>query len=244
MTHAEALYQMCQNLFARYPLAVQTASGSDASRSMVLILRNGIEARFFVLSHDIEEDSSSIYLLRPWRAHGVTDIAEDDTADVPEVVANAITRGVPIPRHGSLFGWRHRDSVTALVAIYTDYEPEYPVPSWAVMPRAGIPETQWPPFTGELIFDRWFWGYYDTGSIVSLSGLVAATHDTVFWADTKAMLGWDSCIITDDIRSEHGYTLSRGGYIYYRALRDGAPAPTPDILLAARRKADLAPRFV
>jgi hypothetical protein len=242
MTHADAVYRMCQKLFADYPLAISVVNDGDAYRSMVLVLKNGDGAKFFVLSCDYE-DARPIYSLRPWRSRGVVDIASDDTTDVPDMAVKAVTRGVPIPRHGALLGWRNEDSVTALVATYTEYEPECPEPNWAVMPRAGVSETLWPPFTGQPTLGRWFWAYYHAGSIVSLDALIAATHGTVFWADTKETLGWDSCIIAADIRSGRGYTLNRGRYIYYRALREGTPVPALGIMLAARKKVDLAPRF-
>jgi len=242
MTHADAVYQVCQSLFTSYPLAVNIVNDDDAYSSMVLALNTGDGAKFFVLSRD-HEDAKSFYSLRPWRARGVVDIANDDTAEVPDIAVNALTHGVPIPRNGALLGWTYEDSVTALVATYTEYRPECPEPSWAVMPQVGLPETRWPPFTGQPTLGRWFWAYYHSGNIVSLDALIATTHGIVFWADTKTTLGWDSCIVTTDIKSEQGYTLNRGQYIYYRALREGTPVPALDTMLAAHRKVDLAPRF-
>jgi hypothetical protein len=242
MTHADAVYQMCDRLFTDYPLAIDASSSNSNSNSMILVMGNGNEAKFFILSHN-HEDNNPVYLLRPWRARGVVDIASDDSADVPDIAVNAITQGTPIPRHGSLLGWRYADTITALVATYTEYEPESPDPSWAVMPRTGLPETQWPPFTGEHTLGRWFWTYYNAGSIVSLDTLIATTPETVFWAATKAAYSWDCCIIADDIRSGQGYTLNRGCYIYYRALQEDTPVPALEILLERHRKTDLAPRF-
>jgi hypothetical protein len=79
--------------------------------------------------------------------------------------------------------------------------------------------------------------------MVSLGGLIAGTTDTVFWADTEAILGWDCCVVARGIASREGYTLPRGYYVYYEALRAGKPVPPLDVLLAHSGKTDLAPRF-
>ncbi len=79
-----------------------------------------------------------------WRAPGSVDIGPGADTVVPLMFANAITHGVPIPRHGSVFGWRHRKSVTALIVVYANYPPGSPEPYWATMPRAGISAARWP----------------------------------------------------------------------------------------------------
>ena len=76
------------------------------------------------------------------------------------MVVNALTSGVPLPQDGSLFGWTHGGAVTALVAVYTQYTPTSPVPVWTIMPLAGVPEPQWPPFTDERLFGPWFWEHF------------------------------------------------------------------------------------
>jgi hypothetical protein len=47
-----SLYEACQELFANYPLAVRAVNHSDTIGSMVLMLRDDDEIKFFVLSHD------------------------------------------------------------------------------------------------------------------------------------------------------------------------------------------------
>jgi hypothetical protein len=77
--------------------------------------------------------------------------------------------------------------------------------------------------------------------------LIAGTPATVFWANTKATLGTDSCLVTQDLESSQGYTLLRGIYVHYEVLRAGMPVPTLTVLLADGGKTDLAPymrRFV
>jgi hypothetical protein len=171
------------------------------------------------------------------------DIEAPDSSAVPNVAVNVVTHGIPIPRDGSLFGWVHEDTITALVAVYAEYTADSPQPGWAVMPLAGIPEALWPPFTGEALFRRWSWEDYRAGSLVSLASTIAETPETVFWADTKATIGSDCCVVAHDITGPKGHTLRRGSYVYYQALREGAPVPPVSALLADASTIDLAPRF-
>lgn len=199
-------------------------------------------APFFVLVQEIREGSPS-YSLRPWGAAAVVDIEADDKAAASDVVMVVVTHGVPIPQDGSLFGWAPGDAVTALVAIYARCTPTSPEPSWAAMPLAGTPEMQWPPFAGEHLFGHWFWEYYRAGRVSLLDGLIAGAPDTVYWVDTKAVLGSDSCAVACDITSPAGPTLPCGRYVYYEALREGKRVPSLTELLADSSKIDLAPRF-
>jgi hypothetical protein len=208
---------------------------------MVLTFRDGYDVKFFVLSHDYGEEQP-FYSLRAWPAREAAHI-EIHAPDVPGVAVKAVTRGVPLPRHGSLFGWARENDVTALVAFYAKYSPRSPDPYWAMMPRADIPEALWPPFTGERFFGSWFWDYYRDGSISSLDELIAGTPGTVFWVSTKAILGSDCCAVARDITSPEGHIFRRGRYVYYEALQEGKPVPPLQILLATADKADLALRF-
>ena len=209
---------------------------------MVLMFRDGYDIRFFVLSHDRGRRHQPFYSLRPWPAGEVVNIGIH-TLDDPDAILKAVTRSVPIPRHGSLLGWAHGNDITALVAFYAKCSLRSPEPYWAMMPLADIPETLWPPFTDERFFGRWFWDYYRAGSISSLADLIAGTPGTVFWANTKAVLGSDCCAVARDITSQEGHILRRGRYVYYEALRAGKPVPPLQILLAATDKADLTSRF-
>jgi hypothetical protein len=241
MICTSSLYNACGALFASYPLATRVVDWRGTMRSMVLMLRDDDDAGFFVLTYDCGE-GRPYYSLSPWHAGGVINIEADGGA-VPDWAVSAVIRGIPIPRHGSLFGWRRREAVTALIPAYAKYTPACPEPAWAVMPLTGTPEAQWPPFTGELLLGSWFWDHYRAGSIVSLGGLIAGTPDTVFWLDTQAILGGNCCAVARDIRSREGYTLRRGAYVYYEALRAGKPVPPLDVLLSDPGKTDLAPRF-
>lgn len=242
MIRVSSTYEACAELFADYPLAVRVVDCSGTVRSMVLMLPEGDDAQFFVLTHEYGE-GRPFFSLSSWdTGTNIADI-EADSGTVPDEVMSAVTRGIPIPRHGSLFGWRREDAIIALIAVYAQYTPGCTEPSWAVMPLAGSPEAQWPPFTGEHLFGSWFWKHYRTGGVVTLGDLIAGTPDAVFWADTEAVFGWDCCVVARDIASHEGYTLRRGCYLYYKALQTGTPVPALDELLSGYGKIDLAPRL-
>jgi hypothetical protein len=237
-----SLSEACHELFARYPLAVVTDDRNGTTRTMLLALPDSDGAKYFVLSHDRRE-GKPLYSLRPRRATDTVNIEPDGGTTVPDVAVSAVTHGVPIPRDGSLFGWRCGDAVTALLPVYTTSTPASPDPFWAVMPQTGVPEEQWPPFADRRLLGHWFWEDYRTGRIIFLDNLIEGTPDTVFWADTKAIIGSNCCAVARDIESPEGYKLRRGIYVYYQALRAGEPVPSLEALLAEANRTDLAPRF-
>lgn len=242
MIRASFLFAACSALFARYPPAVTIATPSGSIRSMLLMLPDSDSTSFFVLTHD-RRDGRSLFSLCQRDASESVDIGADGDAAVPEAAVDAVTRGVPIPRDGSLFGWRRGDAVAALIPVYTTSTPASPEPFCAVLPRAGVPEVQWPPFTQERLPGPWFWQHYWSRRIISVAGLIAGTPATVFWADTKAVLGADCCVVAQDIEDSEGYTLPRGIYAYYKVLQADQPVPSLAVLLADKGKTDLAPRL-
>jgi hypothetical protein len=243
MTTISSLYRRCGDLFAQYPLAIRRPHCSGHIRSMILVLEDDGTARFYVLSHN-ESERGPIYSLFDWPAGRISDIDEEiRTGRALDKVDRVLTGGVPVPLHGSLFGWRRDDSITALIAIYAKYSPAHKEPSWTVMPLTDIPETQWPPFTGMRFFGDWFWQWYRAGNIASLSRLIASTPDTVFWVDTQMTLGSGSCAVAAEVSSQEGYRLRRGCYMYYRALQAGIPAPSLGALLSEDSRIDLSLGF-
>jgi hypothetical protein len=166
-----------------------------------------------------------------------------DGGEVPDLTARAVEHGIPIPRDGSLFGWACQETVIALIVIYANYRPHTPVPVWSVMPLMGMPEEQWPPFSGERFFGHWFWRDHRSGNIIELDGLIAANPDTFFWVDTHKALGSDCCVVACDVKTPEGHILRRGKYLGAAALRAGAAVPSLTDLLADTGKADLAARF-
>jgi hypothetical protein len=242
MVSTSSLYEACQELYFRYPPAVGPVDhGGRTVHSMLLMLQDDHDARFYVLSRD--GSKRALYWFQQWPAGNSVDIDDDCDAAISDEIVNAVTSGVPIPRNGSLFGWTHRGAVTALLSVHAEYTPASPVPSWAVMPLVGVPEGQWPPFTGKRLLGSWFWDGYRTGKIVLLSELIAKSPGAVYWLNTKAILGSACCAVTSDLRSPDGYTLLSGRYVYYKALRDGKLVPSLTALLSDPGKVDLSPLF-
>jgi hypothetical protein len=240
--HTSSLYKACSELFADYPLAAATDECTGTVAGMVILSQDQGELEFFVLSQQRDE-AGVFFSISPWPAGENVIIEDDEAPAVPDAMATAIASGVPIPRHGSLLGWRSEDSITALIAIYSEYTSDCPQPRWTVMPRDGLRHDQWPPFTDEIVLGHWFWEYYKTGKIVLLDDLIGSTTATVFWIDTQQTLGSDCCAIACDVISTQGFTLRRGCYVYYEALRIGGAVPPMKALLADANKVDLASRF-
>lgn len=242
MLDTGSLYDACHDLFSEYPQAVTTVNSDGTVRAMVVVVQDGDHCGFFALSQEQGRDESS-YSLWAWPAGDITVITAEGTPAMPGMAAEVVTRGVPIPRDGSLFGWTFGGVVTAMIVVYSEYTDEHPEPGWAVMPLAGVSEDRWPPFAGQPLFGHWSWDQYRAGRIIALDRPIAETPNTVYWVDTKAMFGSDSCAVTGDITTPEGDTLRRGCYVYYEVLRAGKPVPSPEALLTCRGKIDLAPRL-
>lgn len=237
-----SLFEWSQRLFSTYPLAISEASVKDNGtiQSMVLMLQDADKVNYIVLSQSSCEDRSW-YSLCPWPDGPALTIEAGGDVLVPENFASAVNRASPLPRDGSLFGWICDDIVTSLIAFYTEFSPAVPEPCWSVMPRVGIPDTQWPPFTGEPLIGEQFWIFKRARKIISVEGLIAETSGTVFWVDTEAEFGSGCCVVVSDARNAEGYTLPSGRYVYHKV----PPATVPSLpaLLAKTNKTDLAPRF-
>jgi hypothetical protein len=242
VTLTSSLYEASEELFTNYPLAPEKANDGGTLQSMVLLLPDGEEASYFVLSQ-YRGDGRSWYRIRPWPDGAALTIDADADAIVPRMFARAVNQGTPLPRDGSLFGCIHDGAVNALVAVYTEHSPELLEPCWSVMPCAEAPGTQWPSFISEPFIGNWFWELMESGKIVSIEKLVAETPETVFWLDTEAALGSYCCVVTQDIKSPEGYILPRGRYLFHEVLQAGIQIPSADELLSSFNMADLAPRF-
>lgn len=242
MICTHSLFEACQKLFIDYPLATRSVSRDGTARSMVLMLQNEDNAGYFVLSGDYRNGKQA-YSLWSWPAGVVVPIEIGNEPSVPEPAVTAVTRGVPIPQDGSLFGWMYGDVVNALIVIYAEYSEEYPEPGWAVMPLTSASEELWPPFTGKPLFGHWSWEEYKSGNIISLDRVIAETPETVYWVDTKDTLGSDCCAVARDISPHEGAVLGRGRYVYYEALQAGEHVPSLTELLTSPGTLDLTPRF-
>ena len=85
-------YEACQELFSRYPLALRVSGQDSSVRSMVLMLADGGEPTFFVLSHDCDDDWCG-YSIGPWPTGDFTDIEPGGDAHVPGAVTTALNSG-------------------------------------------------------------------------------------------------------------------------------------------------------
>ena len=240
MAVTTALDEACHELFSGHPLAARDVNLAGTIRSMVLMVCDGGQAWFFVLSQGCGYDMP-VYSLCPWPCGDVVDVDADGS--VPGYVVNAVRRGVPLPRHGSMFGWTTDDAVDALVVVYSEHVPGRPVPCWTVMPLAGLPAARWPPVTGQRFFGPWFWEEYRAGRIVLLDDVIAQAPGAVFWVNTRQALGSASCAVARDVVGAAGHTVRRGRYVNSEALRAGRPVPSLTALLAEASKIDIAGRF-
>lgn len=238
MIPTSKVYQACGDLFDAYPLAVVAVEDVPTLHSIVLMLADGDDVSFFVLVRDCG-DGRPAYTVIPWQANRPMTM-EPDGGDVPDLAANAVLHGVPMPRDGALFGWTGEGSITALIVVYTGDALE---PSWSVMPLVGIPRAHWPPFTSECLFGPWFWEHHRAGNLTYLDDVIAATPGTCFWVDTHAALGSDCCVVARDVEITEKHLLRRGRYVGAAALRAGTTVPTLAALLAGPGKTDLSARF-
>lgn len=234
------MYEVCQELFADYPLATEEVNHCGRTfKSMVLMLLEYDNPQFFVLSYDSGKVRSS-YSLRQWGARDIVNIEVDGTAAVPDVIVKVVGHGFPIPHDASLFGWNDRGVVTVLTIFYTKGRH---MPRFTSMPFVDLSEPQWPPYVGESLCGRWFWDSHKAGKLVPLTDLIARTSNTVYWVNTDAILGSGCCAVARDVRDQEGPTLRRGLYVYYKALQAGGPLPELTALLAGNSKTDLAQRL-
>jgi hypothetical protein len=242
MLTAISVYETCAELFASYPLAAEPLDGAGRAHSMVLMTRDQEAASFWLLARVHRDDVAPAYSLYSWSS-GVGLVIDSTSIPVTEPARNALTQGVPLPRHGSLFGWVERGNVSALVGFDTTYEPAGPPPRWSVMPRMETPPALWPPFTREMLFGPWFWEYYEAGALVSLDRLIFKNPRTVFWVSTTASIGSDCCAVARKIKRGKRYALKRGRYVASEVLCAGKKVPPLRTLLADERKVDVSPRF-
>jgi hypothetical protein len=205
---------------------------------MVLMVPGGDKGRFFILCQ--ADKPGSPFALLPWRRPGLTTIRPGCCGLAGDEAA-VLTEGIPVPRHGSLFGWVSGATITALIASYTQYTPQSPTPSWTYMPLIDGAREQRPQFGVRKLLGRWFWEYLRCGTIRDMQSVIAATPDTVFWVDTVELLGSGSCVVAREVRTADGLTLPQGRYVYNRAALPRTTVPSLDTLLRDPNRTDLAP---
>jgi hypothetical protein len=237
---ANSLYEACRGLFKTYPQAAKAVD--DGVWSIVIMLGEGPNAGYFVVWQDCGKGKPAYSFWR-WPVGDVVEIVDESVDPCVELLEDVLSHGIPIPRDGSVFGWASESAVTALIVIYVESVADRREPGWAVMPCVGVPEEQWPSFTGEPLFGHWSWEGCPSGRIVSLDEAIGRASETVWWVDTSAVIGSNCCVVSHDIVLPDGDTLPRGRYVYYQALRSDETIPSLEALLGDTRKIDLAPRL-
>jgi hypothetical protein len=250
------VYQECDDLLARYPLAAEplAADGSQTAMTVMVIGDDGPE--FFILRHVSNGDPHPFWVIHPWGAEGNVAVEPGDSVKAMPPGAcksgrlslgearHVVVEAVPLPRDGALFGWAPEGTVTALVPFDGEARDDHPVPTWALMPLAGTAEAQWPDFADKRPLGEWFWEYHRAGLIVELDEAIAQTRRACWWLNGE-VYGLDTglCAVARDIAITGGLTLPRGLYACCGVLREGTPLPTLEDVLAGRGKTDLGPRF-
>lgn len=213
--------ERCDDLFAAYPLALQTAEGGSL---MTLILPGPV---FAMIARWDAEAGGSTYVLS---------VEERDSLTLEQAAAT----GVPLPRPGTLLGYAAGDRITALVVFYTDNEP---LPAYSVMPNTAEHADRWPPFTGEPVVGRWLWDCVEQDRLINLGPVLASAPGAVFWAPTGPEIGSDCCVVATGLEAEYA-TLPNGVFAYSELLRtDRGVIPSLEALLARPDLTDLASRF-
>lgn len=238
---AAAPYERCLRLFAGYPLAVRPKDPGGSAVELVLMTADGKDPRFFLLIYD-SGDGRPYCLLNRLGTEDSIDI-EPGQRSVPPGYAAALTHGIPVPRDGSMFGWVSDGEITALITVDSRDAPE---PRFSTMPRAGIPETRWPPFTGAPCLGMWLWEHLTAGRMIDLAPAVAATWGQVFFCPARIPGAGAGVIAVKAALSPEpprGWILPSGVYAYHGALRSGARPESLSELLAGHGKTDLGPRF-
>lgn len=204
---------------------------------MVLMAPGDGRPRFFILSQ--ESTAGKPFSLFPWRAPGTTVIIRGP-GSLPDEAAEALACGVPIPPHGSIFGWAAGSAVTALVFAYARYTPQSPVPGWSVLPCLEVPRGQWPPRSYKKVLGRWFWQYVRAGAVLDLRDDIAAAPGALLWSGAAQLPDSECCAVARDVALTGGLRLPAGRYVPYQAALADVPIPALDVLLRDPSRRDLA----
>lgn len=241
MTTTTTLYDTCEDLFARYPLAVRNVTEDGTVRSMTLVAPG---ARYSVLVADTGQEVP-FFTLGTWGPGPSADIERDGTLSDSGADVSAITEGTPLPRDGSMLGWTDRGRVGALILSWTAYSPEMAEPSWSLMLPVGPSAYPHLPIADRRPMGAWVWEGLAGGSVADLSGLIGESPGGAFWADLDPGDGNGSgCIVVPaDVTDRAGLVLPAARYAFGLAAEDRARVPSLEALLADPAKVDLAPRF-
>lgn len=240
-------FAACLELLSRYPLAVTPHGADGRSRSMVLMNRTVGPAGYFVLTQARDD----LFVIRSWtRRGGVNEVIRPEEP-VSDLISQAVTASMPVPRDGALLGWVTDSQVTVLLAVHCRppeaWDAPAPVPEIQVLPMAGtIDLLHWPPFTASPLGDGRLWEYVERGRIVDLAPLVARSAGRAFWvpsADRWSARHEIGCVVVTGNLPAEEYWLPAGVYMDHWTLREGIQAPPAGHLLALPGIVDLARRL-
>jgi hypothetical protein len=210
---------------------------------MILMTRAAGKARFFTLA----ETSRAHFQIRAWNCgQAIQEVFPG--RPVPDVFAQAIADGMPVPRDGAVLGWVADRQVTAILAVHSRLpagaDRAAPVPEIQVMPMSGTTVLDWPPFTASPLDDMRLWDYLDRGDIADLGCLLASHPGRAFRAACPHGHGsarGAACVVVTANLIAGEYWLPAGVYADHWMLRDGRPAPPAGQLLALPGTVDLGP---
>lgn len=221
----------CRRLFGSFPLDIIPGEGM-----LVFTAESG---KYHYLAR-LENG----WQMWPWNDTGDGVLITKSTESIPGEYADALPRGVPVPRAESVFGWVADGTVTAVILVYTDPGTGIPEPCFSVMPAADCTGDHWPACAEESRFGSWIWEHLAAGKIVDLTSAITSTKDTVLWSTAEITGGGAGVIaVREPVRTDCGWTLPAGVYAYHEVLRAGQRIPSLPEVLAVPGNTDLATWF-
>jgi len=233
------LYLKCMYLIAQYP-PIAVEQFAPGCTEMVFVTAREC---FLLVSHN------EGVTVRRWNSPARVHVRPDGTVEecdglTSAAAERAVGAALPVPRDGSLLAWTTDGTVTGLVVFYTR-EHEDVAPRFSPMPRADLPEGEWPPFTGEPVLGQWVWDHISAGRLVNIGPCLAGTRGAAWWLtagqnDSGGKAG--AIAVSREVHLSCGAILPRGLYAYHKTLRLGG-VPSLEGALASRGKTDLGFRF-
>lgn len=235
----DTAFAMCLRLFRHYPLAVRRHYAEPRYGSMVLMHRDGGQARFYVLIMEWDD----LFVLRHWDRRDGVRVEIGPGAHLSDESRQVIEAGVPVPRDGMMLGWLSGCQVQALVVAYgrlpEPWDDPSGVPGVMVMPRAGSQPSEWPKLTASPLQGGQLWESMGRGQLADLTPLVARRSGRAFWVPGATGRVSGRVVITERLNGDDIW-LPAGVYADHLTLREGAGGLTASDLLSLPGVTDLA----
>jgi hypothetical protein len=239
------LYEQFNALFDAYPLAIEPVT-LDGTQDRMVIADPG---RVFHILHRVHSGIPHPFIsLCPWKNDGDAVVADSaggievQGAGVSGDPMHLVAASVPLPRDGSLLGWEEGGDITAIFPFYAD-EDQDDMPTWSGMPRADVPEAQWPPLTRQDFADSRLWDHYQAGHVADLGPGIGRTSRAVFWAATNSSLGSGCAVVTRRITGHGEWRMEPGTYAHWTILEDPTRRACLEDAIRQAERTDLAGRF-